>query len=199
MSDLTAKARIRDAAVELIGEVGYERATTRAIAERAGVTSGLIRHHYGSKEGLLAFCDERVIHLITDQETQARSGQLGSLHLPAPYRTYLARALFEGRAAVVFDHMVTTAETWMAMADDARPDSPDVPLRARATVQTAFALSVGMLVPHVSRGLGADITQPAGEHLLMRVLLDLYSHSLLTPEIAREYGAQARKPSETIP
>ena len=35
MNDMTAKARIRDAAMQLFGEVGYERATTRAIAERA--------------------------------------------------------------------------------------------------------------------------------------------------------------------
>jgi len=193
VSDLTAKARIREAAMELIGEVGYDRATTRAIAERAGVTSGLIRHHYGSKEGLLTACDEQVIHLIIEQEAKARSGQVGSLHLPAPYRMYLARALFDGRAAAVFDHMVTVAEAWMAAADATRPDPTDLSRRARATVQTAFALSVGMLVTHVSRGLGADITQPDGERLLMRVLLDLYSHPLLTPETAREHGKRAQQ------
>jgi len=170
--------------MELIGEIGYERATTRAITERAGVTSGLIRHHYGSKEGLLTACDEQVIHLIIKQEAKARSGQVGSLHLPTPYRMYLARALFDGRAAAVFDHMVTVTEAWMAAAEATRPDPTDLSLRARATVQTAFALSVAMLVPHVSRGIGADITQPDGERLLRRVLLDLYSHPLLTPETA---------------
>jgi len=81
----------------------------------------------------------------------------------------------------------------MSATDATRPDPTDLPLRARATVQTAFALSVGMLVPHVSRGLGADITQPDGERLLMRVLLDLYSHPLITPEAAREHGEQVQQ------
>ncbi len=34
--DLTARARIREAALDLFGRVGYERATTRAIATRPG-------------------------------------------------------------------------------------------------------------------------------------------------------------------
>ncbi|WP_162795774.1 TetR/AcrR family transcriptional regulator [Nonomuraea lactucae] len=164
MSDLTAKARIRNAAMQLFGEVGYERATTRAIAERAGVTSGLIRHHYGSKEKLLAACDERIIDLIRKLEARAEAGAggLSPLQSIGPYRQYLARALFEGRAAAVFDHMVASTQKWLTLADQARSDPPDIPVRARATVQTAFALAVGMLAPHISRGLDVDITTPAG-------------------------------------
>jgi AcrR family transcriptional regulator len=192
MSDLTARARIRDAAMELFGEVGYERATTRAIAERAGVTSGLIRHHYGSKERLLAACDEWIIELIRQLEAQveANTGLLSPLETIGPYRQYLARALFEGRATAVFDHMVDSTQKWLSIADRARPDPPDVPVRARATVQTAFALAIGMLTPHVSRGLRADITAPEGGHLLLQALLDLYSHPLLTPQQARLHRAE---------
>ncbi|GAA0966214.1 TetR/AcrR family transcriptional regulator [Acrocarpospora macrocephala] len=192
MSDLTAKARIRDAAMQLFGEVGYERATTRAIAERAGVTSGLIRHHYGSKEKLIAACDERIIELIRQLEAQAETGigVLSPLESIGPYRQYLTRALFEGRAAAVFDHMAATTQNWFTLADQARPDPTDVPARARATLHTAFALAVGMLGPHVSRGLETDITTPEGEHLLLQTLLDLYSHSLISPQQARQYRAE---------
>jgi AcrR family transcriptional regulator len=191
MTDLTAKARIRDAAMQLFGEVGYERATTRAIAERAGVTSGLIRHHYGSKDRLLAACDEWIIELIrrleTQIETETDAGLLSPLEVIGPYRQYLTRALFEGRAATVFDHMVAATQTWLTIADRVRPDPPDSPVHARATVQTAFALAIGMLATHVSRGLQADITTPDGELLLLRALLDLYSHPILTPQQARHY------------
>lgn len=43
----------------LVGEGGAEAATLRAIAARAGVTAGLIRHYFGGKEDLLraAFLD----------------------------------------------------------------------------------------------------------------------------------------------
>jgi AcrR family transcriptional regulator len=189
--DLTAKARIRDAAMALIGEVGYERATTRAIAERAGVTSGLIRHHYGSKERLLAACDERIIELIRRLEAQAEAGGgvLSPVETLGPYHRYLTRALFEGRAVAVFDHMAASVQDWLTAADRARADPPEVPVRARAAVQTAFALSVGLLAGHVSRGLQVDITTPEGERLLQQALLDLYSHPLLTPQQAERYRA----------
>jgi AcrR family transcriptional regulator len=189
--DLTAKARIRDAAMALFGEVGYERATTRAIAERAGVTSGLIRHHYGSKERLLAACDDWIIERLRGLEAQATAGAgaLSPVQSLGPYHRYLTRALFEGRAAAVFDHMAAATGTWLAVADRTRPDAPEVPVHARAAVQTAFALAVGMLAGHVSRGMQTDITTPEGEQLLLRTLLDLYSHPLLTPEQAEHYRA----------
>ena len=41
-----------EAALEIIAEFGSEAATVRAIAERAGVTQGLIRHYFNSKDEL---------------------------------------------------------------------------------------------------------------------------------------------------
>jgi AcrR family transcriptional regulator len=42
------------AALDLVAEGGIEAATVRAIAARAGVTPGLIRHYFDSKEDLIA-------------------------------------------------------------------------------------------------------------------------------------------------
>src|SRR6266542_759545 len=50
--DLTARARIRDAALRLFAERGVDGATIRDIAKAAGVSAGLVRHHFGSKEAL---------------------------------------------------------------------------------------------------------------------------------------------------
>ncbi len=50
--DLTARARIRDAALAQFAEYGFDRATVRGIAGAAGVSPGLVRHHFGSKNGL---------------------------------------------------------------------------------------------------------------------------------------------------
>ncbi len=57
------RARIRGAAIELIGETAgdVERLSVRAIAERAGVGVGLINHYFGSKENLVEVCVEAVI------------------------------------------------------------------------------------------------------------------------------------------
>ena len=62
--DLTARARIREAALKHFAEEGYERATIRGIAQTAGVSPGLLRHHYGSKEALRTACDDYVFEIL---------------------------------------------------------------------------------------------------------------------------------------
>lgn len=47
-----ARERILAAAVEEFGEAGYDGATMRAIAARAGVDPALVHHHYGTKADL---------------------------------------------------------------------------------------------------------------------------------------------------
>ncbi|MBN3457694.1 TetR/AcrR family transcriptional regulator [Mycobacterium sp. DSM 3803] len=50
--DLTAKARIRNAALELYSRHGAEGVSLRAVAATAGVTLGLVQHHFKTKAGL---------------------------------------------------------------------------------------------------------------------------------------------------
>lgn len=50
---MTAKEKILQAADKLFGEVGFDAATTRKIAEISGVNKALIHYHFKSKEALL--------------------------------------------------------------------------------------------------------------------------------------------------
>ncbi|MBL8163431.1 MAG: TetR/AcrR family transcriptional regulator [Anaerolineae bacterium] len=50
------KQRIIEAALRLFGEVGFTRATTRAIAEKAGVNEVTLFRHFGNKKTLLLAC-----------------------------------------------------------------------------------------------------------------------------------------------
>lgn len=198
-ADLTARARIRDAALLHFGEHGFDRATIRGIAETAQVSSGLVRHHFGSKQALREACDDYLAKTIRRLNDQVRAdstlGTLGEVNYVAvaraavgPYQRYLARSLAEGSAASLFDEMVRLTEQWLADLDKNRPDLPDVDRKARAAVITAMALAVSVLHPHVSRGVGVDVFSPEGDQLLARTLIDIYSHPLLSPEDA----AQAR-------
>ena len=63
-SDLTAKARIRDAAMKLFAAEGVAASSLRAVARAAGVSPGLIVHHFGSKQGLIRAVDEAVLMRI---------------------------------------------------------------------------------------------------------------------------------------
>src|SRR3954471_10969656 len=117
--DLTARARIRDAAIRLFADRGIDGTTVRDIAQAAGVSPGLLRHHFGSKEGLREACDQYVLDRSMGIKEElllggkmAQPGFLPSVHptVMLMYR-YVTRALLDGSpaAAAMFDHMVDIA------------------------------------------------------------------------------------------
>ncbi len=55
------RRRILDAALELFGKEGFEGASTRSLAERAGVNLPAIQYYFGSKEGLYRAVVEEII------------------------------------------------------------------------------------------------------------------------------------------
>ncbi|GAB2678734.1 TetR/AcrR family transcriptional regulator [Thalassiella azotivora] len=61
--DLTARARIRNAALRLLAERG-ESTSLREVAREAGVTPGLVVHHFGSRDGLRTAVEDHVIDLF---------------------------------------------------------------------------------------------------------------------------------------
>src|SRR5690348_7136039 len=106
--DLTARARIRDAALAQFAEHGFERTTIRGIAVAAGVSAGLVRHHFGSKQALRDAVDEWVmqqIHRVNDEAM--RDSEHGDLSTTAamrqvmrPFQQYLVRALIDGSSTI---------------------------------------------------------------------------------------------------
>ena len=98
-ADLTARARIRDAALERFAEDGFDGATIRGIAAAAGVSPGLVQHHFGSKEGLRQACDDAVLELVRRKLRATQDGQItnpgfiAALYAAAPpLMRYVARA-----------------------------------------------------------------------------------------------------------
>src|ERR1700735_2154278 len=69
VDDLTAAARIRDAAIEQFGEHGVA-VGLRSIAEAAGVSAALVIHHFGSKVGLRKACDDYVAEEIRNSKSE---------------------------------------------------------------------------------------------------------------------------------
>ena len=190
-SDLTARARIRQAALAQFSEHGFERATIRGIAAAAGVSPGLVRHHFGSKQELREAVDE---HILTEIRRLSDLVMAGSRHgddaratvsreAVRPFQEYLARALAEGSTtlAALFDEMVATTEGFLELAGD---DGHFVDRRTRAAVVTAMSLGVPLLHEQLSRVLGVDTFSPAGDRQVALALLDLHGHALLARELA---------------
>lgn len=140
--DLTNRARIRDAAVAVFGERGFSTGV-RAVAAAAGVSPGLVNHHFGSKEGLRAECDAHVLEVfrIVKTESLTRPSAAGLLHQLAeveeyaPLLAYLIRSWQAGGplAHSMFEHLVANTERYLAdgvAAGTLRP-SRDPAARAR--------------------------------------------------------------------
>src|SRR5690606_10975075 len=123
-SDLTALARIRDAAVRLFGSTGYAATTVRAIATEAGVSPALVIHHFGSKQALRQACDEYVLNEILSKGEEQLNADLiatmqGWLAEPEQFKPafdYVARTLLEQSdlGATLFQGLVSKTQTMIA-------------------------------------------------------------------------------------
>lgn len=193
--DLTARARIRNAALRHFTEYGFDRATIRDIASAAGVSSGLVRHHFGSKDELRKACDAYALQSLHAYIERAMTGEglndpktIAEVRDPLhPYQRYLARALIDESeaAAQIFDTMVTMTEPLLRQIDKHRPDPSVADLRTRAAVTVAMALGIPAFQAHISRSIGADILSPEGDRRVILAMLDIQSHPTLSPDSAR--------------
>src|ERR1700747_3265469 len=71
--DLTAKARIRNAALDLYSQQGEDRVSLRAVAAEAGVTLGLVQHHLKTKAGLRDAVDQLVVDYFSSTLADVRA------------------------------------------------------------------------------------------------------------------------------
>jgi AcrR family transcriptional regulator len=154
----TAKARLVGAAVHHFEAAGYDDVNVTELAAKAGVTTGSLYHHFGSKLGLYLVVREEMERRITDRMAGAAavSGDPGAPLLVA----------FD--AAVRIGVCRLLAEPPPAPRDDpvAAALRPLVPSEVTATVLTA-AWRAALLA--VADGTPAEQARAALEFLLHRV------------------------------
>lgn len=159
-ADLTAKARIRNAAISCFAEEGFG-ASFRTISARAGVSPGLINHHFGTKGALRADCDAEVLRQYTETKLAAvakpAASLIGNLTAPgfkADVLVYLLRAVLAGGQAatdflekVIDDVRVVMAES--VRSGLVRPSRDEEARLRYLTYQSMGALLVQFLTtPH---------------------------------------------------
>ena len=121
-ADLTAAARIRDAAIEQFGGRGFD-VGLRAIAEAAGVSAALVIHHFGSKDGLRKACDDYIAEEIRSGKSEAMRStdpatwfaQMAEIESYAPLMAYLVRSMQTGGelAKSLWQKMIDDAEAYL--------------------------------------------------------------------------------------
>jgi AcrR family transcriptional regulator len=141
VDDLTAAARIRDAAVEQFGEHGFG-VGLRSIAEAAGVSAALVIHHFGSKDGLRKACDDYIAEEIRSTKSEAMRSrepgtwfaQVAEIESYAPMMAYLVRTMQSGGelAKMLSRRMIDNAESYLEEGVRAGTLKPSRDPRARA-------------------------------------------------------------------
>jgi AcrR family transcriptional regulator len=188
--DLTAKARIRNAALTQFAQHGFGGASIRGIAKAAGVSPGLVQHHFGSKEGLRDACDDYVLATIKRGKTQGVENLIqaesfaGVFAEMEPIVDYLMTSLSSGSdvSAHWFDEITAYVHEVFTAGEIGPALGPEDDSLAIAAVQAAMALGVTVFYRHLQRTL-AD--SPDQADIMLRVAcarLFLASDRVVGPE-----------------
>lgn len=139
--DLSTTARIRDAAIAQFGEHGFATGV-RAIATAAGVSPGLVIHHFGSKEGLRKACDDYIAAEIYSAKTEsvqspdpaAWLAQMAEIEEYAPMMAYLVRSMQSGSdlAKAFWHKLLENTEDYFEVGVRAGTIKPSRDPKARA-------------------------------------------------------------------
>jgi AcrR family transcriptional regulator len=172
---LDTRARIVRAALSAFADLGYDGATTRDIAERAGVNQGLITYHFAGKLPLWqAAVDEIFDTLRADF----------AAHVPA-----LADADAATRLRLMVRHYVRFAaahpELHRLMMQEGKHDGPRMQWLVDRHVRPLYELSTGLIAEAQRAGLVPNVPVLHLHYLLIGAVAHLF---VVAPEIRRLSG-----------
>jgi len=190
-SDLTARARIRDAAIACFADEGFD-ASFRTIARRAGVSPGLITHHFGSKTALRAECDSEVLRHYQELKTSSLTDPSGYLlqnltgpSTAAPLVVYLLRAIHAGGkpAQEFLEHLIDGVREVMRAGVETgvvRPSRDEEARLRYLTYQTMGALLIQFLTSPGATPEEFVMSVRDGQRDQILPTLELFTEGILT-------------------
>lgn len=111
-----ARGRILAAALRAFGEKGFKAATTREIAQAAGVNLPALKYYFGGKEGLYLACAREIAARYEDRMLPAASAAAQAL--AAPMTAAAARNHLKAVIGALAEQLMTDreGEVWTAFA-----------------------------------------------------------------------------------
>ncbi|GAB3668559.1 TetR/AcrR family transcriptional regulator [Actinocorallia lasiicapitis] len=188
--------RIRDAALRCFAADGVAGTSLRAVAEAAGVSIGLVQHHFGTKARLVSAVEDHVLRIIGET--------VASTPLPAPPQdsladlghrvtsimtehpdvvAYVARVMVDGDAvaSVIFDGLVALSSAqWDQLAEQDRLQ-PDLDLTWAKLHPLILVLGTVILRTQLDRHLPSPLTTPTQLHRWDDSMASLLRNGLLRP------------------
>ena len=162
--ELTTIERIRDAALRSFATHGSSDTSLRSVAAAAGVSLGLVQHHFATKAGLIKSVDDYVMELVVTAMAQPLpeppadsvaeiGGRVTRIIAEQPdLAGYVGRALVDGSplGATIFDTLMTVGKVrWHERAERGETRS-DVDLTWAAMNALVLALGCDQ-PPHAHR------------------------------------------------
>ena len=195
--DRTARAVIRDEALRLFADHGPDGVTVRQIAAAAGVSPGLVLHHFGSKDGLRQAVDEHVLGLfdrmlgemtgedaadLYEPEASGSVAEAIAKNLPAdsPVPGYLRRLLVADGVAgrELFRRLFQLSAATLDALATAGMAAPGADPAVRAAFLLINDLAVLLLRDHLTDVLGVDPLSGPGMARWASEVLTIYAAGL---------------------
>lgn len=193
-----------DAARDLLVEVGFDRATLKAIGERAGVNAAMIHYYFGSKEGLSRAVLHDAVGPLLDRLGAANASDADGMSLADVLEAYVdtlaANPRFpqlvvrevlpeNGRLRGMFvDELSSRARELLPriVAREQAAGRVRADLEPELVVVSLLSLAVFPFVaaPVLDRVLDISVDRPADVERLKRQALDVLQRGLMAP--ARE-------------
>ena len=101
---------VLDTAAELFAEIGYESATTNAIADRAGISIGSLYRYFPDKDAILRALADRYYEQVHALYGEVFTGDLASMSLPALIDRLLDPFLSMYTANPIYCHLLLGAD-----------------------------------------------------------------------------------------
>ena len=166
--------RIRTAALRSFATYGTSATSLRTVAEAAGVSVGLVQHHFANKAGLVKSVEDHALGVVIAaiaapipeppadslDEMGKRVTRMISEHPDVV--DYVGRALIDGSplGTTIFDTLMAFGITRWKQRDERGETRPDVDLTWAAINSLVLALGTMILRTHVERHLPGSLTAP---------------------------------------
>ena len=175
--------------MRLFAERGAAAVTVREIAAAAGVSPGLVMHHYGSKDGLKDAADRQAVAFFEEMLGElARVGEEGGgtslaelfaarLESEPVMVEYVRRLLLDGgeAAGTLFGKLFEATVAGMRSLVDAGVARPAQDERIRTAFLLANDLSLMLLRRQIARAVGVDPLSREGLAAWTAAVMDVYA------------------------
>lgn len=199
--DLTARANIRNAALRMFAERGHDAVTVREIATGAGVSPGLVVHHFGSKDGLRAAVDahaaesldavfaefggEDLAQMLASGEPTTSVAEAFARAFPpgSPLPAYLRRLLLtnDPAGAALFGRWYAVTRRLVDAMVELGVAAPSEDPAVRAAFLLVNDLAVILLRNQIATAIGDDPLTPAGLDRWTRNATAVYARGAFPP------------------